>query len=73
MGGASELPPGFHFFPTDEELIIHFLRRKASMLPCQPDIVPTVLVNNYNPWELNGMCIYNQLIVYFLSASLVGV
>lgn len=55
MGGASNLPPGFHFFPSDEELIVHFLRRKASLLPCRPDIVPTLPPNRYDPWELNGM------------------
>ncbi|VVB18012.1 unnamed protein product [Arabis nemorensis] len=27
------LPPGFRFFPTDEELVVHFLHRKASLLP----------------------------------------
>lgn len=64
MGGASDsnlLPPGFHFFPSDEELVVHFLRRKASLLPCQPDIVPTVCMNHHDPWELNGtylsMCV----------------
>ena len=55
MGGATNLPPGFHFFPSDEDLVIHFLRRKAANLPCRPDIIPTVLLQHYNPWELNGL------------------
>uniref|UniRef100_A0A0D9YTM0 NAC domain-containing protein n=1 Tax=Oryza glumipatula TaxID=40148 RepID=A0A0D9YTM0_9ORYZ len=54
MGGATNLPPGFHFFPSDEELVVHFLRRKVSLLPCHPDIIPTLLPHRYNPWELNG-------------------
>uniref|UniRef100_A0A453C0U1 NAC domain-containing protein n=1 Tax=Aegilops tauschii subsp. strangulata TaxID=200361 RepID=A0A453C0U1_AEGTS len=57
MGGSTNLPPGFHFFPSDEELVIHFLRRKAALLPCRPDIVPTLPQNRYDPWELNGMYI----------------
>ncbi|KAK3154355.1 hypothetical protein QOZ80_2BG0189460 [Eleusine coracana subsp. coracana] len=54
MGGTTNLPPGFHFFPSDEDLVVHFLRRKATNLPCRPDIIPTVLLHRYDPWELNG-------------------
>jgi len=70
MGGASNsnlLPPGFHFFPSDEELVVHFLRRKASLLPCQPDIVPTVCMNHYDPWELNGKALGAGNQWYFFS------
>jgi len=55
MGGATNLPPGFHFFPSDEDLVVHFLRRKVANLPCRPDIVPTILLHRYDPWELNGL------------------
>ncbi|KAF0893150.1 hypothetical protein E2562_023180 [Oryza meyeriana var. granulata] len=67
MAGASNLPPGFHFFPSDEELIVHFLRRKASLLPCRPDIVPTLILNLYNPWELNGKALQSGNQWYFFS------
>uniref|UniRef100_A0A0D9W574 NAC domain-containing protein n=1 Tax=Leersia perrieri TaxID=77586 RepID=A0A0D9W574_9ORYZ len=67
MAGASNLPPGFHFFPSDEELIVHFLRRKASLLPCRPDIVPTLILNRYDPWELNGKALQSGNQWYFFS------
>ncbi|GJN02887.1 hypothetical protein PR202_ga20278 [Eleusine coracana subsp. coracana] len=67
MVGPSDLPPGFHFFPSDEELVIHFLRRKASLLPCQPDVVPIVLLNQYDPWELNGQALQAGNQLYFFS------
>ncbi|XP_062185425.1 NAC domain-containing protein 104-like [Phragmites australis] len=67
MGGASDLPPGFHFFPSDEELVVHFLRHKTSILPCQPDIVPTVLLNHHDPWELNGKALQAGNQWYFFS------
>ncbi|WOL01550.1 hypothetical protein Cni_G10267 [Canna indica] len=54
MGEGSNLPPGFRFFPSDEELVVHFLRRKAALLPCHPDIIPTVDVRRCDPWDLNG-------------------
>ncbi|KAF9599729.1 hypothetical protein IFM89_001675 [Coptis chinensis] len=48
------LPPGFRFYPTDEELVVHFLYQKAARLPCQPDIIPDLELYSYDPWELNG-------------------
>ncbi|KAI4342268.1 hypothetical protein MLD38_026911 [Melastoma candidum] len=48
------LPPGFRFCPTDEELIVHFLHRKASLLPCHPDVIPDLKLYPYEPWELQG-------------------
>ncbi|XP_028790529.1 NAC domain-containing protein 104-like [Neltuma alba] len=48
------LPPGFRFYPTDEELIVHFLHRKASLLPCHPDVIPDLELYPYDPWDLQG-------------------
>ncbi|CAO2046161.1 unnamed protein product [Urochloa humidicola] len=67
MGGATNLPPGFHFFPSDEDLVVHFLRRKVANLPCRPDIIPTVLLQHYNPWELNGTALQAGNQWYFFS------
>lgn len=60
----SDLPPGFRFFPTDEELVVHFLSRKASRLPCQPDIVPFLDLRRFDPWQLNGQL--NSAHLFFL-------
>lgn len=49
-----QLPPGFRFFPTDEELVVHFLQRKAALLPLHPDVIPDLDLYPYDPWELNG-------------------
>lgn len=48
------LPPGFRFYPTDEELVVHFLHRKATLLPCHPDIIPDLDLYPHDPWELDG-------------------
>ncbi|XP_010546353.1 PREDICTED: NAC domain-containing protein 104 [Tarenaya hassleriana] len=53
-GSNGNLPPGFRFYPTDEELVVHFLHRKASLLPCHPDVIPDLDLYPYDPWDLPG-------------------
>lgn len=60
-GGNVNLPPGFCFSPTDEELVHHFLYSKTS-LPCHPNIIPDLDVSMPDPWELNGMSHFPHLI-----------
>ncbi|KAI4318478.1 hypothetical protein MLD38_032177 [Melastoma candidum] len=63
------LPPGFRFYPTDEELVVHFLHRKASLLPCHPDVIPDLELYPYEPWELQGTN-EGDTVVYELLATL---
>ncbi|CAA2933956.1 NAC domain-containing 104 [Olea europaea subsp. europaea] len=60
------LPPGFRFNPSDEELVVHFLQRKASLLHCHPDCIPDLEIYSYDPWELDGkaMCEGNKWYFY---------
>jgi len=45
------LPPGFRFHPTDEELIVHYLSRKShSTSP----IIADVDIYKHEPWDLPG-------------------
>ncbi|KAK1311230.1 NAC transcription factor NAM-B2 [Acorus calamus] len=62
---TTNLPPGFRFFPTDEELVVHFLHRKASMLPCHPDIIPILDLHRFDPWELQGKALAGGNQLYF--------
>lgn len=49
------LPPGFRFYPTDEELVLHFLhRKKTPLLPFHPDVIPDLHLYSYDPWQLHG-------------------
>ncbi|GER42694.1 NAC domain-containing protein [Striga asiatica] len=61
------LPPGFRFYPTDEELVVHFLQRKAALLPCHPDIIPDLDLFPYDPWDLNGKAMGEGNKWYFYS------
>ncbi|KAL2511880.1 xylem NAC domain 1 [Abeliophyllum distichum] len=61
------LPPGFRFYPTDEELVVHFLHRKASLLPCHPDVIPDLDLYPYDPWDLDGKAMAEGNKWYFYS------
>lgn len=51
------LPPGFRFHPTDEELIICYLKRKINGRQIELEIIPEVDLYKCEPWDLPGMCI----------------
>ncbi|CAA6654524.1 unnamed protein product [Spirodela intermedia] len=48
----AQLPPGFRFHPTDEELILYYLRNQVISLPCPVSIIAEVDIYKFNPWDL---------------------
>lgn len=52
--GVVRLPPGFRFHPTDEELVVQYLRRKVLSLPLPASVIPEGDVCKSNPWDLPG-------------------
>ncbi|KAM0931438.1 hypothetical protein ACQ4PT_000451 [Festuca glaucescens] len=52
--GHAGLPIGFRFRPTDEELVLHYLRRKAFSCPLPADIIPVVDLARLHPSDLPG-------------------
>ncbi|XP_038896385.1 NAC transcription factor 56-like [Benincasa hispida] len=61
------LPPGFRFHPTDEELVIHYLKKKATSLPLPVAIIAEVDLYKYDPWELPAKASYGEQEWYFFS------
>ncbi|KAL6896854.1 hypothetical protein ACP4OV_007426 [Aristida adscensionis] len=49
---TTQLPPGFRFHPTDEELILHYLRNRAASAPCPVPIIADVDIYKFDPWDL---------------------
>ncbi|CAD6264830.1 unnamed protein product [Miscanthus lutarioriparius] len=48
-----QLPPGFRFRPTDEELVVQYLRRKAFGVPLPAAVIPVVRdLYNLDPWDV---------------------
>lgn len=54
MSSELELPPGFRFHPTDEELVNHYLCRKCASLPLAVPIIKEIDLYKYDPWQLPG-------------------
>lgn len=55
--GELRLPPGFRFHPTDEELVVQYLKRKVLSYPLPASIIPEVHVCKSDPWDLPGLII----------------
>nr|AKM06049.1 NAC2 [Jatropha curcas] len=61
------LPPGFRFHPTDEELVVHYLKRKASSAPLPVAIIAEVDLYKFDPWELPAKATFGEQEWYFFS------
>ncbi|KAL0327158.1 UNVERIFIED_CONTAM: NAC domain-containing protein 1 [Sesamum angustifolium] len=66
-GNSSDLPPGFRFHPTDEELITYYLRNQAKSRPCPVSIIPEVDIYKFDPWELPEKAEFGENEWYFFS------
>lgn len=60
------LPPGFRFHPTDEELITYYLLKKVLDGNFTARAIAEVDLNKCEPWELPGILIWPHQIVYYL-------
>ncbi|KAI4316171.1 hypothetical protein L6164_024177 [Bauhinia variegata] len=61
------LPPGFRFHPTDEELITYYLINKISNANFTGRAVTDVDLNKCEPWELPGKAKMGEKEWYFFS------
>lgn len=65
--GVMELPPGFRFHPTDEELVVHYLKKKATSSPLPMSIIAELDLYKFDPWDLPGKTTYGEHEWYFFS------
>lgn len=52
--GVVRLLPGFRFHPTDQELVLDYLKRKVFSFPLPASIIPEVDLCKSDPWDLPG-------------------
>ncbi|CAN4099665.1 unnamed protein product [Withania somnifera] len=62
-----QLPPGFRFHPTDEELVMHYLCRKCTSQPIAVPIVAEIDLYKFDPWSLPDLALYGEKEWYFFS------
>lgn len=55
FGENSVFPPGFRFHPTDEELVLYYLKRKICRRRISLDAIAEVDVYKWEPEDLPGM------------------
>lgn len=66
------LPPGFRFHPTDEELIVHYLYSKSQTAEeiagvAPPPIIADVDLYKHDPWELPDLALFGTNEWYFFT------
>ncbi|KAG7586421.1 NAC domain [Arabidopsis thaliana x Arabidopsis arenosa] len=67
VNSSSTLPPGFRFHPTDEELIVYYLRNQTMSKPCPVSIIPEVDIYKFDPWQLPEKTEFGENEWYFFS------
>ncbi|KAL6201144.1 hypothetical protein ACLB2K_024859 [Fragaria x ananassa] len=65
--GHPQLPPGFRFHPTDEELVVHYLKKKAASVPLPVTIIAEIDLYKFDPWELPSKATFGEQEWYFFS------
>ncbi|XP_071738157.1 protein CUP-SHAPED COTYLEDON 3-like [Rutidosis leptorrhynchoides] len=64
--GAS-LPPGFRFYPSDDELVCHYLYKKISNEDVLKGTLVEIDLHTCEPWQLPEMAKLNSSEWYFFS------
>lgn len=59
VNGQSQVPPGFRFHPTEEELLHYYLKKKVLCEKIDLDVIRDVDLNKLEPWDIQG----NQIIM----------
>ncbi|CAN1775749.1 NAC transcription factor 29 [Linum perenne] len=61
------LPPGFRFYPTDEELIVQYLKNRIGSRPLPASIIAEIDLYKYDPWELPKKALFGDDEWYFFT------
>ncbi|KAL3820964.1 hypothetical protein ACJIZ3_006869 [Penstemon smallii] len=61
------LPPGFRFYPTDEELLVQYLCRKIAGHNFPLPIIGDIDLYKFDPWDLPSKAIFGEKEWYFFS------
>ena len=65
MKAELNLPAGFRFHPTDEELVKFYLCRKCASEEISAPVIAEIDLYKFNPWELPGKFRKKNLFLWF--------
>jgi hypothetical protein len=64
-------PPGFRFFPTEEELVSFYLNNKLQGQSNSIDrVIPVIDINGVEPWNLPSNIKINFIRLYTVSIKI---
>ena len=52
FSSTNGVPPGFRFHPTDEELLLYYLKKKVGFEKFDLEVIREVDLNKIEPWDL---------------------
>ncbi|GAB4858106.1 hypothetical protein Ancab_016008 [Ancistrocladus abbreviatus] len=52
----SQVPPGFRFHPTEEELLYYYLKKKVASQKIDLDVIRDIDLNKLEPWDIQEKC-----------------
>ena len=55
FSSSNGVPPGFRFHPTDEELLLYYLKKKVGFEKFDLEVIREVDLNKIEPWDLQGI------------------
>nr|DAD21021.1 TPA_asm: hypothetical protein HUJ06_022484 [Nelumbo nucifera] len=56
VNGQSQVPPGFRFHPTEEELLHYYLWKKVTHEKIDFNVIREVDLNKLEPWDIQEKC-----------------
>ncbi|KAL5715714.1 hypothetical protein ACHQM5_017498 [Ranunculus cassubicifolius] len=56
MEAESCVPPGFRFYPTEEELVGYYLKRKVDSKRIELDVITEIDLYRIEPWDIQDRC-----------------
>lgn len=60
------LPPGFRFHPTDEEIITHYLTQKVVNNNFSATAIGEVDLNKCEPWDLPSKDLIRTIFFFYI-------
>lgn len=71
--GGLKLPIGYRFCPTDEEVLLHYLKKKVHAMPLPASVIPEFDVFQTDPWCLPGWFSFHFFIIIFVYICMLNI